>query len=456
MYSWIARNMLAKMLDFYRGTVTMHCLDGLENSQWWSRNDILELQNKRLRCLISHVYDNVPYYNRVFRDRTLRPQDIKETQDLVKLPELNKHLVRRNFADMKSRLIPVKEMLRTATSGSTGEPFIFYSTKEDQLNWGYARALRVKGWVGYNLGDKTVFLREARKHVLNEIKIIQSVRPFLERSLEIDPASMSMQNISCYIQKIEKFNPRFISGYPSAIYLLARFIKSQVKPGFRPIAVLADGEQLFDHHRGLIEEVFGCRVYNTYSSWEMYDIACECPEHNGLHIAAEDIILEIVDDSGTPVPAGKEGRILLTNLHNYAMPLIRYEIGDRGVLSDRDCPCGRGLPLLAAVNGRICDVIVTRSKGPVSGMSLPWDFLAEWGVEQFQIVQDDVDKLVIRVVITNAGSRQQVAELTQEIKRQYMPILGIDMDISLEQVNQILPTSSGKRKVVMSKIPDNI
>jgi phenylacetate-CoA ligase len=458
MYSWIARNLLAKTLDLARGTSTIRCLDQLEKSQWRSKNDIFELQNERLRSLINYAHDNVPYYSRVFRERALQPQDIRDTRDLVKLPELNKNLVRSNFADMKSRAVPRKEMLSTATSGSTGEPLIFYSTKEDQINRGYARALRARGWAGCSLGDKTVILRETRQRGLGlrERKITGRTRLFFERSLELDPALLSTDTMAYFRQKMEDFNPRLLFGYPSAIGLLANFIKRNGKTALRPRAVQTIGEQLNDHQRRLIEEVFECKVYDAYSAWEAYEIASECPEHTGLHIAAEDMILEVVDDAGIPVPAGKEGRILLTNLHNYAMPLIRYEIGDLGTMSDRDCPCGRWLPLLAAVNGRVCDAIMTRSKGTVPGMSLPWDFLAQWKVEQFQIVQEDIDRLVVRLVFTDSVTEQYIVELSQEIRRRYVTILGQDMNIVVEPVDQILPLKSGKRQIVVSKLASQV
>lgn len=454
MYSWIGRNIFAKMLDIQRGTETIRCLNRLEKSQWWSLSDILELQRQSLHRLISYVYENTSYYNRIFRERSLLPKDINKPEDLVKLPELNKQIVRNNFSDLQSRIIPVKKMIRTRTSGTTGEPFIFYSTKEDQMNRGYARAMRAQSWSGYKFGDKSVSLREAREAVLKEGKVLEYVKSSIKRTREIDTALISSQSMAIINRQLNKFAPRFLSGYPDTVYLLARFLESNnEKPEFKPAAIITGGEQLYKYQRSLIEKVFGCRVYDWYSSWEVHDIACECSEHKGLHIAAEDIILEVVDDAGKPLPPGKEGRILLTNLHNYAMPLIRYDIGDFGVLSNRTCDCGRGLPLLEEIKGRICDVIITKTKGVIPGMSLPWDFMAEWGVEQFQVVQNNIDEIVVNVVLPKTGFQRHLNGLTREIITTYVPILGEDMDISVEPVDNIHLTGAGKRKFIISKVP---
>lgn len=453
MYNWIARHVLARALDSSRGTKTMRCLNELEKSQWWSRNNVLELQNERLSRLIRYAYDNVPYYGRLFDEWAVQPNDIKCTRDLAKLPVLNKHLIRSNFSDLKSRGFPFKKTVLASTGGSAGEPLMFYSTKDDQLNWGYARGLRARGWTGYKMGDKIFFLHKRMIHPLIQEKIIKWPKALLERSLFLDPATMSMETMSFFIQKIEESHPKFIAGYPSAIYLLARFIEREGRLRFRPEAVMTGGEQLYDHQRELLEKVFECETYNNYSSWEVHNIASECPEHMGLHIAVENITLEVVDDAGLPVPIGREGRILLTNLHNYAMPLIRYDIDDLGVLSDKVCSCGRGLPLLSKLSGRTTDVILTRSGRLIPGIALPFRFLARLGVEQFQMLQESYDSVIIKLILEKEYPREHSDKLTKEIKGQYQPILGEDVDITVQFVDQIATTAHGKRKIVISNLP---
>jgi len=212
---------------------------------------------------------------------------------------------------------------------------------------------------------------------------------------------------------------------------------------------------LYDYQRDLFSKVFQCETYSHYTSWELLAIASECPEHSGYHISSENAIVEIVDYEGRPVPSGVEGRIVVTNLHNYAMPFIRYDIGDLGVSSDRACPCGRGLPLLSSLNGRECDIIFTRSGKSVPGMAIPKEFLVSFGIEQFQIVQESYEKIAVKLVLGREYPAEHLDKLTREIINQYQPLLGKDVEITTEFVDHIPHTEEGKRRVVTSNLPQS-
>jgi phenylacetate-CoA ligase len=260
--------------------------------------------------------------------------------------------------------------------------------------------------------------------------------------------------MSLFVQKIDDFHPKFIVGYPSVVYLLARFIEREGRLRFKPKAIITGGEQLYEYQKELINKTFECDTYNNYSSWEVHNIAGECAKHMGLHIAAESIILEVVDDVGSPLPYGSEGRILLSNLHNYAMPLIRYDIGDLGILSYELCSCGRGLPLLSKLSGRTTDVIRTRAGRSIPGIALPSRFLAGLGVEQFQILQESYDVITIKLVLEKEYVQDNRDKLTEEIKAQYQSIFGKDVDITIQFVDQISNTAAGKRRTVISSLPE--
>lgn len=453
MYNLIARHILAPVLDFSRGTRTLKCLKELEESQWWSRDKILELQNQRLRQLVRHAYDNVPYYRRLFDERALKPKDIECSEDLVKLPILNKRLIRSNFDNLMAQGFPAKELIPNATGGSTGEPLSFYSTRNDLHNWGFAAAQRAYRWAGNEIGEKCAWLRWMRPYRSKMEKLRETAARFFERILLLNPIEMSVESLPLFIRKLEDFQPTILQGYPSAIYLLARFMEREGKPRLRPKAIITTSEQLYDYQRDLFSKVFQCETYSHYSSWEVHAIATECPEHSGYHIAAENVIVEIADDEGESVPVGEEGRVLITNLHNYAMPFIRYDMGDVGVGSDKTCPCGRGLPLLAALSGRTTDVIITRSGKSIPGTALPWRFLASLGVEQFQIVQETYERVVVKLVLGREYPQEHADRLTREIISRYRPIFGEDVDIAIEFVDQIPSTGAGKRRVVVSNLP---
>ena len=454
MYEFAVRHIFGPALDFYRGARAMKLLEELERTQWWPRQEIMALQDERLGKLLRYAYDNVPYYRRVFEQRALKPNDIQSSRDLVKLPVLTRQLFRDKFSDLIAEGFPERELKLYYTGGSTGEPLRFYRARDDICSWDSAAGLRAFGWAGYELGKKCALLSARPESESTVEKLARMSRYFFERITHFDVEEMSEEKMPLFTKRLEDFQGGFIRGYPSAIYLLARYIERKGMPKIRPKAIIPSGEGLHEFQRDFFAKVFECEVFSYYRSNEVNAIACECSEHSGFHISAENVILEIVDDEGKPVPPGEEGRILLTNLHSYGMPFIRYEIGDVGVISDVMCRCERGLPLLAALNGRITDVVYTKSGKPIPGLALPLNIFASLGVAQFQVVQDTYEKVAVRIVVDNKYPQDNVDGLVSEIVLRYKAVLGQDMDIEVELVDQIAPTQSGKRRIVISNVAE--
>jgi phenylacetate-CoA ligase len=452
MYDFIARHILAPVLDFSRGTQTIKCLKELESSQWWPRDKILELQNDRLKQLVKQSYDKVPYYRRLLDERSIKPGSIQSKGDLIKFPLLTKELIRTHQDELMASGFSTRKVVRLATDGSTCEPMEFYRTRQDQINWGFAAAQRAFGWAGYRLGDKMARLNVLRPYHSTSHRISETSKRFFERTLMLDAKKISSQTLPAYLNKLVGFQPKIIWGYPSVIELLARHIIKEGKSNLKPAAIITGAEQLYDYQRELFSTVFGCATFSYYSSWEAHAIAAECAEHAGLHISAENLIVEIVDDTGNPVSAGKEGSVVITNLHNYAMPFIRYSINDLSVATDEECPCGRGLPLLAGLSGRTADMIYTSSGKAISGTALLHVFLTPMGVRQFQLVQDSYDRLTIKVIMDQPASQQHRNDVIARLTARYKAILGEEMDIAVEFVDTIATTPGGKRKIVISSV----
>ncbi len=455
-YPLVAKHVLAPTFDRLRGTATMRCLAELEQSQWWRHDKIMELQARRLQALVTHAYENVPYYQRVFDERQLRPHHIRTPEDLAKLPEMTKALMRSNSADLVARGARQKELLRRSTGGSTGEPLSFYRTKRDFFGWGSAAELRAYGWAGYRVGEKCALVWERYPYASPMDRVLRSLRHRLQRIVGIDAVGMSPETLPSCMRILERLQGGFIRGYPTAIYTLARFVEARGNLTIRPRAVITSGEDLYDFQRGLFSKIFGCETYSHYGSNEAHAIASECSEHSGYHISAENVIVEIVDDDGRPVPAGKEGRILVTNLHNLAMPFLRYETGDVGILSPDACRCGRGLPIMAKINGRTADVIVTASGKSIPGVALAWNFLASLGVEQFQIVQESYENVTVRLVLDRESRQENVEGTVNAVLSEFGSILGAELDIAVEVVDEIEPSASGKRRFVLSNIQQDL
>ena len=450
MYNLLARKMLLPLLDLLEGPNVPKYIRELEETQWWPPDRIRELQNQKLQKLISHAYNNVGYYKSIFDERGLKPEDVKDSADLVKLPILTKQIIREKFPQLVARGFPMNKAWPSHTGGSTGEPMEFYSTF-DQLRWATATFRRAEKWWGHGFGDRRVTI-SVRRPFMSKLRKLERLAG---RTTVFLVEEMLTDVLPLFVRKLEKIRPRFVTGYPSAVYLLAHFIESSGrKLGFRPEAIVTGGEQLYDYQRELFTRVFGCSTYSCYGSYEMNQMAQECPEHAGFHIAAESVVIEIVDDNDCPLPAGKEGRVVATNLHNYVMPFIRYDMGDMGALADKICPCGRGLPLLERLSGRTTDFIITRNGNKVSGLALPWNFLSTNDIEQFQIVQEKRGEVVVKFIPQKGLDSDYKESMAVQLRAKYQNILGKDMEIRVEFVDRIPTTRDGKRRIVESKLHD--
>ena len=239
------------------------------------------------------------------------------------------------------------------------------------------------------------------------------------------------------------------------VAMFAGFIKDSGLPAPEVRSVVTGAGELLGHQRALIREVFGTEPYSDYGSYEVFEIACECGAHEGMHIAAEDLIVEIVDDAGVPVPPGVEGNILVTNLHNFAMPFIRYEIRDEGMMLEGSCSCGRTLPRLGSLIGRKNMVLLSQSGRRISFGALFLDRLANLGMRRYQLVQETLESVVLRVIPPPTLTEQERVLLPRTIHTMFGPILGEEFELRVEFVDHIEPTEAGKHVYVVSRVPQS-
>ena len=279
----------------------MQCLRELEGSQWWPLERIQQLQSERLQRLIHHSYENVPYYRRLMDAGGLSPGRIRTAADLSLLPILTKADVREYRSDLLAEGFPRRELLEGRTGGSTGEPLVFYSSRESRSSRGIARTLRALEWAGTYPGDPSVVVMRRRySDSFWSAQFRRAVR-LLSRTAFEDCADFSDSSLPFVVWRISGLRPRLLTGYPSALCIIAEFIRDSGIPSPDVKAIVVGGEALFDEQRSLLRDVFGCEPLSAYSSYENFDIAMECNAHAGLHVAAEDLVVEIVDDAGRPV-----------------------------------------------------------------------------------------------------------------------------------------------------------
>jgi len=446
------QNFMLPIYDFARRTSRFRVGRILEKIQWLPREEIERLQQKNLCAVLKHAYETVPYYRRVFRERRLSLGDVKRVTDLVKLPVLTKALVRRNFSDLVSHTF-LKNELIPCRSGGTGDQISFFITREQQ-SWEIAAEFRAYGWAGYRFGDKCVLFWGSPVDLAKYESMIKRFTSRFERIVVLNTYVLSDEVLEKYTCLMKRFDPIVVRGYASSVYLVANYMLENGIEGVRPKAVITSAESLLDFQRKTIEEAFGCKVFDYYGSREIGAIAAECEEHCGYHISAENVMLEFVKD-GEHVAAGEDGEILVTSLRNFGMPFIRYAIGDVGKSSYDVCSCGRGLPLMSSIEGRVSQFMAVYDKRlgriiPVSTVA-PGPFsmaLMQVPLESYRIVQESLDRVVIKAVKGKGYLQRHTDFIVAYVRK----VFGDNIAVEVEFVDYLPPLPSGKRLVFISKI----
>mgnify|MGYP000220983596 CR=1 FL=1 len=439
MYPVLFRNVIFPLMELSQGTKIQKYLKWLEKTQWWKPEELEELQNKKLRALIRHAYENVPYYHRLFKRLDLSPEDIKTREDLNKIPFLTKDIIRKNFNDMQAKNINRSQFLDASSSGTTGEPLKFYISK-DSYSFGWAQSFRCWGWAGYELGEPYVKIDMRGRE-----KILKKIQDRLMNSYHLGFTTINRENIKRYLLEIKSFNPKIIRSYASPAFLLAKYA-SEFEIKIQPGAVMSTGEKLFSHYRRLIEEQFNCKVFDCYGG-EATPLAFECEMHDKYHLCDETAIVEILRGDKRVSP-GEMGEIVFTNLDNYVMPFIRYKVGDVGIPSDEMCECGRGLSCVKSIEGRTGDIVVTPSGNFLSPNFFTNLFKDLEGVNKFQILQEKLHRLDIKVVKNEKFTDRDADYISKTIKS----MMGDDVEVNIDFVDYIPSTKSGKNRFIISKI----
>jgi phenylacetate-CoA ligase len=445
----LVRNIIIPLHDFAGRNPTRKYMRELEKSQWFNPQRIRKLQEKKLRCLTTHAYNTVPHYHRVFRANGLNAYSIKSLGDLRKLPILGRSEVREEFDALISKGYPKKKLSGGVTGGSTGEPTRYYTTKENRC-WSRAARYLAWKWAGYEIGDK--FAQVFGLHL--DRPMFQSLKGKIEgkilRRCSLDAYQMSEKTIETFLHQMRKFDPKIIYGTAASVANLAKFIEDKRLGLFQVRSIIVDSMGLFEHEIKMIERVFGCKLWWNYHNRENGTFASECSEHNGYHLFSQNFVFEFIAE-GENVAPGETGSIVVTDLTNYAMPFIRYEVGDAGMPSDDMCVCGRGLPLMKELAGRTSEILVSAAgeymQNPFSGR-LEHIVLETLDIRQYQIVQETPTKIIVKII---PGKTYKDKD-TETIRKLMHSLMG-DLEIEVKLVDLIAVNISGKRQVVVRKFP---
>jgi phenylacetate-CoA ligase len=422
----------------------------LRKTQWLGPAETRDLQDEKLRRMVRHAYRNVPYYRRKMQEQKLRPEDIRGQADLHKLPFLTKADIRQHlYFDIMSENHDKAQVLKVTTSGSTGEPFVCYADRA-QLEVRWAATLRAQEWTGYRFGDPAVRLWHQTLGMSKSQAAKEHADALLSNRTFIPIFELSDENLSKMIDIVVRAQPVLMDGYAEALDFIARYLKTTGRVDVRPTALMSSAQTLPIASRKLIEEAFGCKVFDKYGSREFSGIAYECDAHTGHHVVAEAYLVEVLRD-GQPVQPGEVGEVVITDLNNFCMPFIRYRIGDLAEAVDRDarCTCGRGSPRLGAIEGRVQSII----QG-ADGRYLPGTFFAhylkefDYAIKKFQVIQEERDAMIFRVV---KGGRYS-DDIIEEVLATFHEYLGDKMKIDVQFVDEVAMVRTGKRLASVSRL----
>jgi len=421
---------------------TLRHLDEYERNQWLDEDAIRHLQWQKLQRLLRHCWEHVPYYRQQWTKLGIAgPQDIRGLDDYARLPVLDKPTIRANFG----QLIADDHrdgLLYKTTGGSTGEPLRFGYTRES-----YERRLAVMwrgyGWAGARLGERTLYLwgiapgRQKPKERLYQAAFNRRMLSAFE---------MSEARMAEYADAIDRFRPQTIVSYVAPVVELSEWLLANKRKPWRPQRVLGAAEALHESQRDVIERAFGCPAYNTYGCREFMLIAAECEHRRGLHVTADHLCVELGESIGQGGDGPRE--VVVTDLHNYGMPLLRYANGDLASPGRGHCTCGRGLPLLASVDGRKLDALRTPDGRYVPGEYVVYAFLHATGIRRYQVVQKRLDAFEITLVRDRDFDASVVGLVSDELKK----VVGDGVALDFRFADEIPPTPTGKHRVTVSEL----
>ena len=426
--AWRAYNIYRKGVTF--GS-QLSQINALLNSP---RADILAFQQSQLEKLLRHAYRTTPYYRELFN---------VESPDISQIPTLEKRNLREQLERLCSEAVPQQHRIKNATGGSTGEPLTFY---QDRNYWNQ-RNLSVyyfDQWAGWNFGERQLIIWGALSDMGTSRDWKHQLNNFWRNHYWLNGFHLTDLRMRMTFQKMDKSPPHTILAYPSSLYQFARFIfENGLKPRWDLKGIISSAEMLHSHYRDLAETVFSTKVYNRYGGREVGLIAMECKEGR-MHINCRDLYLEI----DSPDPYTQPGDILITQLNNYAMPFIRYRIGDIGRLSDALCPCGSPLPILAELLGRSTATFRTRTGTLIHAGYFTQQFYNVVGLEQFQLIQETLRHCVLKVVVNTQWTEAARRYMVQKIQE----ALGADVIVTIKFVKEIPLSTSGKREFTISKV----
>jgi len=439
LYKTLTNKLILPVSDLFLGNNISKNLKFLERSQTWSRDKLVDFQNEKFLKMISHIYNNVPFYTEYFKKNKLLPADIKSLADIHKLPIISKDTIRNVGLEQFLAVNYDKKKARSYfSSGSTGEPFQYFMTQES-YSMKYASALRGWSWMGYGLGDHYVKMSQNQR-----TGFVKKSQDFINRCNYYFIPDLKEESLHKILNKLQKDRPQFLRSYPDPLFFLARLmIKNDIKINFLK-GINTTGNILFPEARTLIEERMGCRIYDTYSveGSAMFD---QTKNFDGYLGAMECAFTEVLDKNGYSVKEGETGAHITTELWNYAMPFIRYKTQDMVELGKQMSVNGKNLFILNKIIGRENDILIAPDGNLLIVHLFTIYFEYFRSIQQFQVEQTKKDEFIFRLVVNDHFT----SETENNILKYWREFLGKRVRVILEIRDEIPILKSGKRKFLI-------
>lgn len=414
----------------------------LTSEQWQKR------RNERLRSLLIFAGSHVPYYRNLFAQVDFNPEVAELPNDLERVPLLTKEVVRKHLNELIAENANRSQLFENATGGSTGVPLKFYQDLEYQTTAEAVDAY-VRGWWGVRPYDRTASIWGADRE-FHELSIKERLYEIRQRARSLNAFRMSDESLLEFCQMVTHWRPPYLMGYSSALEALAQCAKNHGINNFSFKAIRSTAETLWPHQRVLIEEALNGPVFNFYGSREVNNIAAECPEEKNLHLISTWRYIEIVDDKGNQVPDGQTRYIAVTDLSNYAMPFIRYRNEDMARMAKGICQCGRPSPVIEELLGRSTDIIRTARGNIVHGEYFTHLFYGRNDIQQFQVHQTALDRIVVRYIPDGEPPVEYMNEVAEKIRTR----LGDSVVVEIRECKEIPIPPSGKHRFTISDVKE--
>ncbi|WP_431065176.1 phenylacetate--CoA ligase family protein [Methylotuvimicrobium sp.] len=449
MHPFISRNIVYPLQEKLLNRPTFSYLKELEKTQWLSREEIETLQLKKLRTLLKIANEHSPWHANRIEASGINLNELT-LDDLRKIPTMTRIDAQQHGHEMVWHGVP-GGAYRYTTGGSSGQPLIFYYGRQRQAA-DMASRIRARRWFGFNVGEPEVYLWGAPVE-LNKTDRIKTIRDRLLNQLLLNAFQMSPEKMTDYLKAIEKFQPRCMYGYASSLTLLCKHARQTGKTIQLPHlkVVCTTGEPLYPEQREIIAETFKVPVANEYGSRDAGFIAHENAHQQMLQMSESNIV-EVLDAQGHPVKLGETGEVVITGLCSEAQPFIRYRTGDMASLSNETDKDGRGLHVVEQIHGRSTDFLVHEDGSIVHALAAIYILRETEGVEQFKIIQHDINEFEVLLVTNEDWHTASVSEITEKFKARF----GNRCKTHISQTESILTESSGKLRQVVSKVQPDI